>query len=89
MLAAEAATEAAVFEWTIETKVGIVTAGFMSPPCAVALDMRNLPVFSLRLFPARFRHSLTSRSRSVLRNVSPTHAMSAAAMSAAAMPATS
>jgi len=25
-----------------QAKVGIVTAGFMSPPCAVALNMRTL-----------------------------------------------
>src|SRR6266436_2285130 len=37
MVAAEAASEASMFEWTIEMVVEIVTAGIMSPPPVVML----------------------------------------------------
>jgi hypothetical protein len=90
MVAAEAASEAAVFEWMIDAVVGIVTAGIMSYPPVVCLNVGNFPVFSLPLLPVRLlnsrRSGTMSRNMSTSKTRMPT-AMLPAAMSAAMLPA--
>jgi len=81
MVAAEAAIEAATIERTIDVVVGIVTAGIMSHPSAVVLNVGNFPMFSPPLFPARLN---SGGSRTTFRNVPAAKTMTTTAMLAAA-----
>src|SRR2546427_10905669 len=66
-VAAEAASEASVFERMIDAVVTIVTAGIMPDPVVVVFNVGSFPMFMLLLLPARLLNS--GRSGTMSRNV--------------------
>jgi len=83
MVAAEAASEASVFERMIDVVVTIVTAGIMPDPAVVVFNVGSFPMFILLLLPARLLNS--GRSGTMSRNVPAAKTVTTTAAMAAAM----
>lgn len=87
MAATEPAVEMPVLPGTIEVIVGIATAGIVSDPPAVGVNVRRvwMPRFVAKAARSSVMTPVTSHgSRTAIWNVSPTKAMHAAATHAAA-----